>query len=333
MSASTQSAPTAPAEPKAPERETSARKRILLVEGDGFTRLVLLFRLRLAGFRVDFTSNGIIAKEKLTAKHPDALLVELKLRGLSGLELIKAARSDPEFGNRPIYVFTNADDMNRSARKEVARLATKLFDKKTVTREDLVRSLANALIKRPVFGNGETTASSTATEAHEQAHGEKVDPGELTEIIAGVRSQVKDLAKCTDAKSRAASRSELLGRVHSLTSCADAAGLANLSRQSKALEELLSQLGKENKDRTDAALGTVTRAVDVLNSLPAEPAEKKQDLTKFTALIVDEAASSNKAIKEALTLAGFTPVTFEDPTRVRDHLSSNHVDLVVANVL
>jgi len=106
-----------------------------------------------------------------------------------------------------------------------------------------VRSLANALIKRPVFGNGEATVSSTAAEAHEHAHGEKVVPGELQEIIAGVRSQVKDLAKCTDTKSRAASRGELLGRVHSLTSCAEAAGLSSLSRLSKALEELLTQLG------------------------------------------------------------------------------------------
>jgi DNA-binding response OmpR family regulator/chromosome segregation ATPase len=332
MSASTQPAPTAPAQPKTPDPETNLRKRILLVEGDGFTRLVLLFRLRLAGFRVDFTSNGIIAKEKLTSRHPDALLVELKLRGLSGLELIKAARSDPEFGDRPIYVFTNADDMNRSARKEISRLATKLFDKKTVTREDLVRALASALLKKPIFGNGDATTPAGA-EAHDSSHGEKVEPGELQEIIAGVRSQVKDLAKCTDGKSRAASRGELLGRVHSLTSCADAAGLTNLSRQSKALEELLTQLGKENKDRTDAALGTVSRAIDVLNSLPAEPAEKKEELNKFTAIIVDEAASSNKAIKEALTQAGFAPVSFEDPTRVRDYLSSNHADLVVANVL
>src|SRR6516165_886547 len=102
---------------KGPDEAVPPRKRILLAEGDGFTRLVLLFRLRLAGFRVDFTSNGILAQEKLRERHPDALLVELKLRGLSGLELIKAARADPQFGGRPIYVFTNVDDMYRATRK------------------------------------------------------------------------------------------------------------------------------------------------------------------------------------------------------------------------
>src|SRR5215471_18056644 len=87
----------------------SKRKRILLVEGDGFTRLVLLLRLRLAGFAVDFTSNGVLGLQKLRSCRPDILLVELQLCGLSGLELIKAARAEPTFDNRPIYVFTRAD--------------------------------------------------------------------------------------------------------------------------------------------------------------------------------------------------------------------------------
>ena len=53
-------------------------KRILLVEGDGFTRLVLLLRLRLAGFGVDFTSNGTLGLGKLRSCQPDILVVELK---------------------------------------------------------------------------------------------------------------------------------------------------------------------------------------------------------------------------------------------------------------
>src|SRR5215472_4433764 len=113
------------------------RQRILLVEGDGFTRLVLLLRLRLAGFAVDFTSNGILGIGKLRSCHPDILLVELKLCGMSGLELIKAARAEPTFGDRPVYVFTYANRMNRATRKELEQLGTTVVDKASVTREDL----------------------------------------------------------------------------------------------------------------------------------------------------------------------------------------------------
>src|SRR5690349_7343869 len=125
------------------EPKVGPRKRILLVEGDGFTRLVLLLRLRLAGFGVDFTSNGILGLGKLRSCHPDVLLLELKLCGMSGLELIKAARAEPGFGDRPIYVYTNTERMNRSTRKELSLFATKVFDKGSITREDLVQTFAS----------------------------------------------------------------------------------------------------------------------------------------------------------------------------------------------
>src|SRR4051812_27189376 len=108
MSQTTQLAPPAPVAQAASEVAPGGRKRILLVEGDGFTRLVLLLRLRLSGFDVDFTSNGTLGLGKLRNCHPDILLVELKLCSLSGVQLIKKARDESGFGNRPIYVFTHA---------------------------------------------------------------------------------------------------------------------------------------------------------------------------------------------------------------------------------
>src|SRR6476646_12045645 len=95
------------AAPGVAEPATSKPKRILLVEGDGFTRLVLLLRLRLAGFGVDFTSNGILGLGKLRSCHPDILLIDVKLNGLPGVDLLKAARAESGFGDRPIYVFTH----------------------------------------------------------------------------------------------------------------------------------------------------------------------------------------------------------------------------------
>src|SRR6266568_8920034 len=152
-------------------------KRILLVEGDGFTRLVLLLRLRLAGFAVEFTSNGILGLGKLRSCHPDVLLVELKLCGLSGLELIKAARAEPAFGNRPIYVFTYADRMNRTARREMRQLATKVFDKNSITREDLVKTFASTFLKQEPAG--EQAPASKPAELPVEALREMVPSGAI----------------------------------------------------------------------------------------------------------------------------------------------------------
>src|SRR5689334_8326220 len=117
--------PATPAPPPPAPPTLSDRKRILLVEGDGFTRLVLLLRLRLAGFSVDFTSNGVLGLGKLRSCHPDILLIDVKLNGLPGVELLKAARADTAFGDRPIYIFTHVNRLNRSTCKEVESLATK----------------------------------------------------------------------------------------------------------------------------------------------------------------------------------------------------------------
>jgi DNA-binding response OmpR family regulator len=324
--ATSSAAPVTPVEVSGSPGLPTGRKRILLVEGDGFTRLVLLLRLRLAGFVVDFTSNGILGLGKLRHCQPDILLVELKLCGLSGLELIKAARAEPTFGDRPIYVFTHAERMNRSTRKEVAQLATELLDKTAITREDLVQIFTGKFLPR------ESVAGQPALDAQasDTTITEMVLPGAIEELVAGVREQADVLVK--DSGDRIASASELLSRVSSLGSCASAAGLANLARQTKALQDFVGQLRDAPQNYTDARLETISRAVEVMGKLASEKPRKGQAPTKFNAVFVDESPYSNRAIEEALLNAGFLPVCFEDPGRARQYLVAHRTQLVVANV-
>jgi len=305
----------------------SKRKRILLVEGDGFTRLVLLLRLRLAGFAVDFTSNGVLGLGKIRSCNPDILLVELKLCGLSGLQLIKAARAEPTFGDRPIFVYTHTDRISRSARKELGVLASKVFNKNSITREDLVQTFAKMFLPRESVP--QQTPSNAKPEEQPEVPIEVVPPAVIKEIVAGVREQSEALAR--NKGERNASGSELLSRVRSLASCAKAAGLSNLARQAKTLENLLNQLKKHGY--TDAALGTVTRAVEVMSRMSFEAKTKERSLPPFSAVLVDEAPASNRAIKEALLNAGFEPACFEEPARAREHLAAHRTDLIVANVV
>jgi CheY-like chemotaxis protein len=311
-------------------------KRVLLVEGDGFTRLVLLLRLRLAGFAVDFTSNGILGLGKLRSCRPDILLVELKLCGLSGLDLIKAARAEPSFGNRPIYVFTHVDRMGRTARKEVKQLATKVLDKGSLTREDLVNNFAKTFLNREVAAKNQPDSAvpqppaQAISEPPSDTLNEMVTSEALEEIIAGVREQTDLLASQTgDSVTNGA---ELVSRVRSLASCAEAAGLANLRRQAKALENFLNQLFSKKQGYTGDALSTVTRAADVMSLMPLATNGKRQALSRFSAVLVDEAPGSNQAMKEALLHAGLEPVCFEEPARAREYLASNRTEVIIANI-
>src|SRR5882762_10340348 len=90
----------------APSSASPRRKRVLLVEEDPLARAFLLNRLRMEGMEVDVAWNGDLALQKLPGGQLDAIFLDLKHAEAHGVELIKAARRDPEFGDRPIYVCT-----------------------------------------------------------------------------------------------------------------------------------------------------------------------------------------------------------------------------------
>lgn len=316
------------APPGSPDPAGVSRKRVLLVEGDGFTRLVLLFRLRLAGFQVDFTSNGILALGKVRSRRPDVLLLELKLGGLSGVELMKAARAEPAFGNRPIYVFTDAERMSRNTRKEVLALATKLFDKASTSREALVQIFASTFLPEST-----KAAPSGAGVSEPPALGEQFEPGALEEIIAGVREQSQRLTDARDPGTRGTACSELVSRVSSLASCAEVARMPDLARHARALEKFLAQLRKQQKPYTQSVLSTVARAVRVMGLRPSDSTSGKERSSRCTAVVVDEAPRSLKAFEEALRQTGVEPVPFEHPAAARDYLAANPVEIIFQNVL
>ncbi|HTL56733.1 MAG TPA: hypothetical protein VL361_13710 [Candidatus Limnocylindrales bacterium] len=323
---------TAPADSEVPgiiDTGTSPPKRILLVEGDGFTRLVLLLRLRLAGFAVDFTSNGYLGLGKLRACRPDILLMELKLCGLSGMDLMKAARAEPTFGKRPIYVFTHAERLHRAVRKELVSLATKVFDKSVMTREELVQTFAAMFLREEATKKPSVFAQLPKASA--EAVAEVVSAEEIEEIIQGVRDQCQQLT--VETEKRPENGEELLSRVRSLRSCAEAASLADLARQANALENYLNQIGKAKEGYTEGALTTVRRSVGVMSRMPLDTAQNKQALSRFSVCAVDEAASSKQALTKGLTDAGLQIVSFEEASEARKHLACKSADLIIVNLV
>lgn len=303
------------------------RRRILLVEGDGFTRLVLLLRLRLVGFDVDFTSNGTLGLGKLRNCHPDILLVELKLCGLSGLELIKAARAERGFGDRPIYVFTHADRINRGTRKEINALSVQLLDKASVTREDLVQVFTGAFLRHEPAAPARGEINPEPEDPSEES--KEIVPAAIEALVQGVSEQWQVVRETPEE--RVANGAELLSRVSSVASCAEAAGLADLARQAKALLNLL-QILSDNQTSSDSTLEAVGGAVDVMIQLPFAGSGQRRRPTLYKAVLIDESAPSIRAMEAALLKASFEVACFEDPGQARNFLNSNRTSVVIANI-
>ncbi len=81
-------------------------KRILLTEENPQLATAIADRLRQQGFAVDHESDGIAALRAIAAAPPDLLLLELKLPGLHGIELIKKLRQSPRTKDLPVIVLT-----------------------------------------------------------------------------------------------------------------------------------------------------------------------------------------------------------------------------------
>src|SRR5258708_2518062 len=122
-------------------------KRVLLIEDQSEARLLFLQKLRGAGFEVDVAPNGRLALEKLRSHCPDAIFMDLLLPCVKGVDVIKEARKDPKFADRPIYACTSAVNMKAWTRRGAKAGATKVFDRARTPIDQIVAEVAADLIK------------------------------------------------------------------------------------------------------------------------------------------------------------------------------------------
>ena len=83
-------------------------KRILVVEDDRFIADVYQTKLRANGLAVDTAGDGRTGLQLFDRHRPDAVLVDLMLPEINGVELIRSMRSRASAQQLPIIVLSNA---------------------------------------------------------------------------------------------------------------------------------------------------------------------------------------------------------------------------------
>lgn len=86
-----------------------AARRVLVVDDDPSTVDMLALVLDLEGYDVVRAQRGMQAMEKLRDRPPDALVLDLMMPGMSGYEVLRELRSDPELSSTPVLVLTALD--------------------------------------------------------------------------------------------------------------------------------------------------------------------------------------------------------------------------------
>lgn len=87
--------------------EGARRRRVLVAEDDDITASLLRHRLERDGFEVEWHSNGADAFEAAMRSHPDLIVLDVRMPGMDGFELLERLRKVAVFRDVPVVLLTS----------------------------------------------------------------------------------------------------------------------------------------------------------------------------------------------------------------------------------
>lgn len=82
-------------------------KTILIAEDSSSIRKFIALALKLQGFKVIATIDGMDALEKLAVEKVDLLITDLNMPNVDGYKLIRTVRSNPDYIELPIIILSS----------------------------------------------------------------------------------------------------------------------------------------------------------------------------------------------------------------------------------
>lgn len=119
-------------------------KKIIIIEDDPIVARIYQNRLEKEGCEVEIATDGQSGFYRIHEALPDAVLLDLMLPKMNGVDLLKKIRAQSQFQKIPIIVFTNAYVPNMIQEAFQAG-ATQVFNKATLTPRQVIDALQTAM--------------------------------------------------------------------------------------------------------------------------------------------------------------------------------------------
>ena len=316
-------------------------KKILIIEDDQIVSNVYRNKLVVEGYQAEIALDGETGLKTMRTFQPDAIVLDLMLPKMSGVDVIKQIRSEADFSKLPIIVFSNTylTNLIQDAWKAGA---TKCVSKINCPPKDLLELMRRTIGGGEVLPARPKTEGAPATKAApvvSETDAEFQDelrktliaslPATLVALRAGLQSFIKSDTEVAQLKHI----HELYRRVHAVNGNASIAGLVPIAHLAAALEALLKELYENPKNINSSTLRTVAATVDFLGFLfERSKRSDKQEIPPASILVVDDEAISRRAIIYALEKAQLQSISVEDPNDAFKLLSENQFDLVFLDV-
>ena len=317
-------------------------KKILIIEDDQIVANVYRNRLAVEGYQTEAAPDGERGLELMRTFQPDAIVLDLMLPRMSGVEVIKEIRGETEFSKLPVIVLSNTYSSN------LILDAWKAGATKCVSKINCSPKVLFELMRRTIGGGEpvsharrktespsatEPAASNNEADAAVQAEFQKTFIAGLPATLTVLRAILQNLIKSDTEAARLKHIHELYGRIHALNGNAGLVGLAQIAHMASALESLLQELYQNPKSINASTLRTVATAVDFFGFLFERSSRpEKWEISPARILVVDDEAIACRAIVYALEKAQLQAISVEDPDDAFKLLSQNHYDLVFLDV-
>jgi DNA-binding response OmpR family regulator len=335
-------------------------KKILIIEDDQIVANIYRNKFSLEGYSVEIALDGETGLELSRSFQPDGIILDLMLPKISGVEVLKRLRSQPEFQGLPVLVFSNTYLANMVQEAWKAG-ATKCLSKASCSPKQVIEAMKNMLgnghapapapeqtnapavpsVPAPAPANPgpvnspqpAPTLASKDADAEFQADLRSSFIEGLPETLTTLRGLLQALIKTDNEMTRLKLIQDLYRRIHALTGNAGLTGLCEIAQMSDALEALLKELYEKPRNINRSTLRTVALAIDFLSLLfdrghVTDHAEQPQ----ANILVVDDEPISRRAITYALEKAKLKCVSVEDPQLAYTLLTENSFDLVFLDV-
>ena len=118
-------------------------KKIIIVEDDAVVGLVYRTGLAKEGFDVEVVTDGAAGLLRIQETCPAAVLLDLMLPKMSGVEVLKKMRVQPQLAKIPVIVFTNAH-LQAMINSATEAGATKVLNKAETTPHKVIEAFKDA---------------------------------------------------------------------------------------------------------------------------------------------------------------------------------------------
>jgi len=123
------------------------KAKVLLVEDDPMVVRMYERKLKKDGFKVALAYNGEKGLAALQQDRPDIVLLDIMMPKVSGLDMLKAVKADPQYKDLPIVMLTNLGDRAEDVDRCKAMGAEDYWVKANMTLEQIIEGIKKILSK------------------------------------------------------------------------------------------------------------------------------------------------------------------------------------------